>query len=515
MRPLAFAPLLFLLAFGLGCGSSAGEAPAPVAEPSASLSSAATDFNRMRDKVVLGLATDFRAGTHAGPDGFGLCVRLGMRRVLTRAQLSRLVSVYRRPGGQAFAAQALNALAAPIGAECGGAKFVPELIGAAEALGGEYPLSRLEIAARRLGIGYGPYLGVRCARPGSTHCDQVGIDVVLHREAAAVTAWVGGRRLHLQTPGLHNGVVGRDWVGYLGRVGLDRPESPFYIPLNGRNPGTWAGYPAVYVPVRLADRLPERRPGPRHGAAGLSQPGVGMRGARKAALASLLALGAIGVAGTAFGSADGSSSSRSYGSHRYGFQLELPAGWQPGAARLVPKLLDPLEILSVGTSVLPVGGGGDCDREPVAAIERMRPGDALLSVQEYTVTAAMRSRIGTGGARLASPPRSGNWSCAGRSTDLENGSPRPRTSGPRRCPSPLTAVGSTPSSTSGAGRPRRGCARCERSSRACASAAPRPARRPGARRSGAGRPGRARRAGAAAAGRARPAATRPARRRAA
>jgi hypothetical protein len=259
MRHLAIAPLLFFLTFGVGCGSSGssgGQAPAPVAGSSAPLSPAATDFNRMRDKVVLGLATDFRAGTHAGPDGFGLCVRLGMRRVLSRAQLSRLVSVYRRPGGQAFAAQALNALAAPIGAECGGAKFVPELIGAAEALGGEYPLSRLEIAARRLGIGYGPYLGVRCARPGSTHCDQVGIDVVLHREAAAVTTWVGGRRLHLQTPGLHNGVAGRDWVGYLGRVGLDRPESPFYIPLNGRNPGTWAGYPAVYVPVRLAIAYP-------------------------------------------------------------------------------------------------------------------------------------------------------------------------------------------------------------------------------------------------------------------
>ena len=127
-----------------------------------------------------------------------------------------------------------------------------------------------------------------------------------------------------------------------------------------------------------------------------------MRGARKTALASLLVLGAIGVAGTAaFGSAESSSSARSYGSHRYGFQLELPVGWHPAQARLVPKLLDPLEILSVGTSVLPVGGGGDCDREPVAAIERLRPGDALLSVQEYTVTAAMRSRIGTG----AAPPR--------------------------------------------------------------------------------------------------------------
>jgi hypothetical protein len=127
-----------------------------------------------------------------------------------------------------------------------------------------------------------------------------------------------------------------------------------------------------------------------------------MRGVRKTALASLLILTAIAVAGTAaFGSAESSSSARSYGSHRYGFRLELPVGWHPAQARLVPKLLDPLEILSVGTSALPVGGGGDCDREPVAAIERLRPGDALLSVQEYTVTAAMRSRIGTG----AAPPR--------------------------------------------------------------------------------------------------------------
>jgi hypothetical protein len=262
MRRLVLAPLLlFLGAVAVGCGSSGS----PSSETPAPISSAATDFNRMLDKVILGLATDFRAGTHAGPSGYRLCVRLGMRRVLTRAQLSRLVSVYRRPGGQQFAAQALNALAAPVGAECGGAKFVPELIGASEALGSVYPLSRLDIAARRLGIGYGPYLGVRCRQAGSTGCDAVGIDVVLHREAAAVTAWVGGqrvrfgagRRVRLRTPGLHNGVAGRDWVGYLGRAGFGRPESPFYIPSNGRKPGTWGGYPPVYVPVRLAIAYPD------------------------------------------------------------------------------------------------------------------------------------------------------------------------------------------------------------------------------------------------------------------
>ncbi len=226
---------------------------------------AATDFDRMRAKVVTGLAADFRGGTRAGPRGFGLCLRLGMRRALTRAQLNRLVAVYRRPHGQQFAAQALLAMAAPVGAECGGAKFVPEPIRASEALGGDYPLSRLDIAARRLGIGYGPYLGVRCRQAGSTGCDAVGIDVVLHREAVAVIAWIGGRRVQigngrrvrLRTPGRHNGVAGRDWVGYLDRVGLDRPGSPFRIPSNGRRPGTWGGYPPVYVPVRLAIAYPD------------------------------------------------------------------------------------------------------------------------------------------------------------------------------------------------------------------------------------------------------------------
>jgi hypothetical protein len=252
MRLFALGLLLLLLSAATGCGSneSLKTAPSPTNSPR-------TDFNRMRDKVVLGLATDFRAGTHAGPRGFGLCVRLGMRRALTQTQLSRLVSVFRRPGGQQLAAQALNAMAAPVGAECGGAKFVPELVGASEALGGRYPLDRLQIAARRLGIGYGPYLGVRCRPPGATGCDEVGIDLVLHRQAATVTAKIGGRWVRLRTPGLHNGVAGRDWVGYLRRVGLDRPGSPFHIPPNGRKPGTWAGSPPLYLPVRLAIGYPD------------------------------------------------------------------------------------------------------------------------------------------------------------------------------------------------------------------------------------------------------------------
>jgi hypothetical protein len=69
----------------------------------------------------------------------------------------------------------------------------------------------------------------------------------------------------------------------------------------------------------------------------------------------------------------------------------LPPDWRRSEARLVP-LLSPREVLSVGTFPMPPGGGGNCGREPVAAIRRMRPGDALITVQEYEVTPRMRRR---------------------------------------------------------------------------------------------------------------------------
>jgi hypothetical protein len=256
-------PLLCLLSLSLtACGSSGTDDPtATGAEHTTATSTVATpqepqDVRRLRDVVVRGVATDFRFGTGAGPTGFGLCLRLGMRRALSAAKLNRLVSVYRRPEGQPLAAQALNAIAAPIGKKCGGAKFVPELVAASRALGGDYPLSRLDAAARRLGITYGPYIGVSCRRPGPIHCDRVGFDVVLRRDAVAVTAWVGGRRLRLRTPGLHNGVAGKDWVGFLDDVGLNRPDSPFHIPSNGHRPIHWAGSPPVYLPVRIVATYP-------------------------------------------------------------------------------------------------------------------------------------------------------------------------------------------------------------------------------------------------------------------
>lgn len=113
------------------------------------------------------------------------------------------------------------------------------------------------------------------------------------------------------------------------------------------------------------------------------------RGATAAGLA-ILALAGPGLLGTVVSGSG--SSPRAVGSERYSFQGRLPPGWQRSDARLVPLLM-PREVLSVGTFPMPVGGGGNCGREPVAAIRRMRRGDALVSIQEYAVTARMRPHL--------------------------------------------------------------------------------------------------------------------------
>lgn len=71
----------------------------------------------------------------------------------------------------------------------------------------------------------------------------------------------------------------------------------------------------------------------------------------------------------------------------------LPDGWRRSQTRLVPKLLMPREFVSIANFGMAVGQGGDCGREPVAAIRRMEPGDALITLQEYRVTAGMRSHL--------------------------------------------------------------------------------------------------------------------------
>lgn len=252
-KRLTLASLYLFAVLMVGCGSSGpGEGSA-----TESAQASPVNYETMRDKVVLGLAKEFRASPQAGPPRYGICVRLGIRRALTHRQLDRLLAIYRRPGGPQLAAQALNALAAPVGRKCGGARYVPKLIEAAAALGGDYPLSRLGLAARRLGVTYGPYLGVSCGKPNSTSCDRIGLDLVLERDARAVTAWLGGRKLVLRTPGLHSGEAGRDWVGYLHRAGLQRPGSPFRIPSNEGSRVVWSGYPAVRLSVRLRISYPD------------------------------------------------------------------------------------------------------------------------------------------------------------------------------------------------------------------------------------------------------------------
>lgn len=109
-----------------------------------------------------------------------------------------------------------------------------------------------------------------------------------------------------------------------------------------------------------------------------------------AVLAALALTGAIGSAADRDRALE--ESRRGFASDRFGFSGELPDGWSRSAERLVP-LLSPKEVLSVGTGPMPVGGGGNCGRHPVAAIARMRPGDALVSIQEYAVTPRMRARM--------------------------------------------------------------------------------------------------------------------------
>jgi hypothetical protein len=113
------------------------------------------------------------------------------------------------------------------------------------------------------------------------------------------------------------------------------------------------------------------------------------RGAAAAGLA-IVALAAAGLLGA--GVSGSGPSPGAVASEPHAFEGRLPPGWQRSDSRLVPLVM-PREVLSVGTFPMPAGGGGNCGREPVAAIRRMRPGDALISIQEYQVTDRMRPHL--------------------------------------------------------------------------------------------------------------------------
>jgi hypothetical protein len=76
-------------------------------------------------------------------------------------------------------------------------------------------------AVRQLGVSYGPYMGLRCKRPTpKPKCETIGIDVVFGRRAAKVVAVAGSQRVVLRTPGRHDGVRFRDWVGNFTHAGI-------------------------------------------------------------------------------------------------------------------------------------------------------------------------------------------------------------------------------------------------------------------------------------------------------
>ncbi len=250
-RAIAAASLaaLFFLA---GCGSTGPQVSGSQEGTAAGGTGTPRSEEVLRDRILAGVGEDFRRGTQAGPRGFGLCIRLGMRRALDRATLLRLLLVVRRPDGAAYGAQALNELAVPVGDACGGRRFVPELTAAGAVLRGA---RMVDSRAHRIGLEYGPYIGVSCRHAPNADCDRVGIDLVLRRTARSVSAVVAGRVVRLVTPGPvpHDAdAAGRDWGGFIDGVGFRRESSPFYIPVGGYAPGHWAGNPPVYLPVRIA-----------------------------------------------------------------------------------------------------------------------------------------------------------------------------------------------------------------------------------------------------------------------
>jgi hypothetical protein len=233
-----------LAAAAVGCGSSSTDSTS-----SAPTRPAALGFESLREAVLRGAARDWASGTQIGGPEFEACLQLRLKPALDRDELASPVQVYRREGGQQFVAQALNTLAAPLATRCGGRGYAPEMIEASRAL----RFGRLRGGALdRLGVSYGPYLGVRCRVANSPLCDRVGIDIVFKRKVSAVLASIGCRAIDLRTPGMHDGIRGKDWVGTFENAGMSRKGSPLYIRPNGRAAGRWAGNPPVYAPIQVS-----------------------------------------------------------------------------------------------------------------------------------------------------------------------------------------------------------------------------------------------------------------------
>jgi hypothetical protein len=82
-----------------------------------------------------------------------------------------------------------------------------------------------------------------------------------------------------------------------------------------------------------------------------------------------------------------------------------PAGWHVVGHSLTPHLLNPRQLLTVGTGRLPAGGR--CAQFPSAALAAMRPADVLVAVQERF------------GESTAFPPRPARFALAPTRSEAE------------------------------------------------------------------------------------------------
>ncbi len=68
-------------------------------------------------------------------------------------------------------------------------------------------------------------------------------------------------------------------------------------------------------------------------------------------------------------------------SGRYDYSVDYPKSWHRATQSLTPHLSDPHEILTLGTSHVPVGGPR-CAQVPVNALEAVGVIGALITIQE-------------------------------------------------------------------------------------------------------------------------------------
>lgn len=228
------------LALVAGCGQGTGRsttAPSSLRSPGG---------DQLRRAVLERARTDFK-GTHVS-GRFIACFLPSLGRALTAGELTALIKIYRERG-QAFAAQELNALAAPVGDACGGRRYVPELVEASKAAEGG---ASADESSGRFMVRYGPDIGVACRRANSVRCDRLGFDVVLREPATRVSVSIAGRPIHVVTPGpvSHAAARGKDWGGFLQDAGFTRRGSPLFIRTHGSR-DRWVGEPPVRADIRI------------------------------------------------------------------------------------------------------------------------------------------------------------------------------------------------------------------------------------------------------------------------